>query len=437
MEGKNSATLSSKDIAESDEFTKAGLKLHRTDQPTGIDGKISHGKSKRKRKLFLNGKHVNIGRIVVQPNNPSHSSIKRRRYIPNVDDDEDEGCDQNTTGIVDGTIGSSPQVPLLQDGILRQIDCCPKPLDEPTWRGIFKIDGKKYISLAGHLTTKYSKEVWNLTRSLQPIIKVTKVSRLLKWPEIWKASIPTGDSIGLFFLPHKMRHDEEPDELDQLIEEVKENDLILQGFIGEVEMLILPSILLPKRYQTFRSKQYLWAIFKPRETNSIKSPVPLENQQLPAASRTQQVQAWSAQASGVMGPEPESFEQGMRLGDPSCYAACTTSAAAAKDATDATPGPAEADDTVAADLAIVPAEANPNAVATDAAIAAAEASSSANSAATLRINWRIEDTPGSMFSIVVQKNSELEKKLDRFIQDNKHDGALLAYMKGEAKGAGP
>ena len=46
------------------------------------------------------------------------------------------------------------------------------------------------------------------------------------------------------FLP---RHDEE---LDQLVNEVMDKDLILRAIIGEAEMLIFLSVLLPERYQS-------------------------------------------------------------------------------------------------------------------------------------------------------------------------------------------
>ena len=69
--------------------------------------------------------------------------------------------------------------------------------------GIFKIDGKEYVSLAGHFSTKSCEKVWKL--SLPQVVQVTKVPRLAAWPKIWKASKPTGDSIGLYFFPHEMR----------------------------------------------------------------------------------------------------------------------------------------------------------------------------------------------------------------------------------------
>ena len=41
--------------------------------------------------------------------------------------------------------------------------------------------------------------------------------------------------------------------MDQLIKEVIEDDLVLQAIIGDVEMLIFPSILLPNRHQSMYS----------------------------------------------------------------------------------------------------------------------------------------------------------------------------------------
>jgi hypothetical protein len=72
-------------------------------------------------------------------------------------------------------------------------------------RGIFKIDGKEYISLAGHLSTKSCEKVWELSKSLPPVVEVEHVSRLVAWPSVWKASKPSSDNIGLYFLPENMR----------------------------------------------------------------------------------------------------------------------------------------------------------------------------------------------------------------------------------------
>ena len=42
-------------------------------------------------------------------------------------------------------------------------------------------------------------------------------------------------------------------DMDQLVKEVIENDLVLRAIVGDVEMLIFPSILLPNRHQSMYS----------------------------------------------------------------------------------------------------------------------------------------------------------------------------------------
>ncbi|KAL6600298.1 hypothetical protein ACP70R_045098 [Stipagrostis hirtigluma subsp. patula] len=160
--------------------------------------------------------------------------------------------------------------PVVSDCAKPQCQCCSKPIDEPTWSGILKIGSKEYISLAAHLSTKSGTRVWNLSKSLTKVVEVTKVCTSEVWPKRWETSRPGGDNIGLYFLPHKnkMRLDQD---LDQLVKEIMENDLALQAVIDEAEMLIFPSSLLPKRYQTFQTKHYLWGVFKPREVEAANN----------------------------------------------------------------------------------------------------------------------------------------------------------------------
>ena len=39
-------------------------------------------------------------------------------------------------------------------------------------------------------------------------------------------------------------------DLEQLVKEVMENDMVLQAIVGEAEMLIFPSVLLPEQHQS-------------------------------------------------------------------------------------------------------------------------------------------------------------------------------------------
>ncbi|KAF8657885.1 hypothetical protein HU200_059695 [Digitaria exilis] len=112
-------------------------------------------------------------------------------------------------------------------------------------------------------TNRYRSErmkVWKLSKSLPPMVKVEKVSRSIAWTKIWKESKPTSDNIGLYFLPQNMRwfFHKLYEELDQLVNEVKENDLVLRAIVNEAEMLIFSSVLLPERYRSmmFRFLKY-------------------------------------------------------------------------------------------------------------------------------------------------------------------------------------
>ncbi|TVU21096.1 hypothetical protein EJB05_30710, partial [Eragrostis curvula] len=239
------------------------------------DGKTKNGK--RRIGSLQDGKPkpnlVKHNEEVVEDGNQTLREMKKpRRRKVIFEEVEDEAIEDDTSrqmsipAIV--KYNAKVSMPFFVE---QQSNCCSKPIAEPTWRGIFKI-GQKYVSLSGHLSTKYGEKVWKLSRSLMPIVEVTKISRSKAWPKRWEASKPNGDNIGLYFFPNEMRTN---DELDQLVKEVMENDLVLQAIIGEVEMLIFPSILLPKQYMTFQGKNYLWGVFKPRKHEGIAAAEPL------------------------------------------------------------------------------------------------------------------------------------------------------------------
>ncbi|CAL4904097.1 unnamed protein product [Urochloa decumbens] len=371
-----------------------------------------------------------------------HKSKKKRRRCIETNKYEDDMCDQHRVRVEDDT-NELAQVAVSMRCVEQQCYCCSKPIDKPKMSVLFKIDGKEYISLAGHLSTKSCEKVWKL--SLPMVVEVTKVPRLAAWPKMWKASQPTGDSIGLYFFPHKLRHDEE---LDRLIKELMDEDLALCAVIDEAEMLIFPSVLLPERHQTFQAKHYLWAAFKAKqdkctvsvqqEEDKKKQQVssqldevqseesdqemilmngtkPLESLQLPAKS-IREVETCCIQGTTNMHLEREVPEES-RPRD-SLHQAFRTSASTAV-ATDAA--------TIVANAAMGPTEATSSATNT--------ASCSANHGPT---NPSTEALPGSssVFGIVLLQTPDLDRKVQQFIQEMKRDGVPVAVMQGEAIGAG-
>jgi hypothetical protein len=69
--------------------------------------------------------------------------------------------------------------------------------------GIMKI-GQECISLAAHLSNKACKMVQELSRSLPPVMKVTKYPKVKAYPSRWEQSEPTAESIGLYFFSDNM-----------------------------------------------------------------------------------------------------------------------------------------------------------------------------------------------------------------------------------------
>ncbi|KAL6641851.1 hypothetical protein ACP70R_020032 [Stipagrostis hirtigluma subsp. patula] len=444
MEDKGCSILPSKHACQG-EFGERSSKLPRSQWALG---NANDGKSKRRREPMPKEKPE------THDDNKSERP-KRRRFIDTSEDEEVDGFDQSPVGVEDGTAELIPQVAVAKDSVHQECCCCSKPIDEPTWSGNFMIDGKEYIELAAHLSTKAGKKVWELSGSLLPLVELAKVSMAEAWPKNWESSKPTGDSIGLFFFPDKMRHDKD---LDQLVKEITENGLVLRAVMGEAEMLIFSSSLLPERHKTFRRKHYLWGVFKPREDRfaviaerlngaghcaleedkeeqhvsneqdevqceepdqemTLKCPKPLENQWLSARS-TQQVHGCSVQGQTNMGLELEAPEEG-RLGNASPHAVHTTKAAAV--ATNATTVPAES---------------------TDAACVPTEAALMANDAATLpanhgRIDSSMGNPAGSVFVIITRQTPNLEHRVRQFVKDMEEDGVSVVVIQGEAMGAGP
>jgi len=342
--------------------------------------------------------------------------------------------------------------PFVLEHVKQLCNYCSKPIDKPIWSGHFKTDGEEYISLAGHLSTKSCDKVWELSRSLVPVVEVTKLSSSKL--KIWETSKPSCDNIGLYFFPNKMRHDED---LDKLVKEVIEGDLVLQTVMGEAEMLIFPSTLLPERYKTFQRKHYLWGVFRPRQVQCATVVEPVhdrvccaqekDKEEQHASNQQDEVQevhwkspAKSMQQAAATGGvpwspsvdfQPEALEE-RQLGhtlrhtlhsaEPTAVAtnsaAVTTEAAAV--ATDAATGPAEATENDA-----------------NAATIPAEATEKDTNAATIPENHGRSDsivgvTPGRFFCFVAEQTP----KLEQLIQEMQREGSLVLAIRGEPIGGG-
>ncbi|KAF7089071.1 hypothetical protein CFC21_092115 [Triticum aestivum] len=202
--------------------------------------------------------------------------LKKRRKLIGYEGEDDDGGGQNLAGVESGTAMITQKVVVKETNVsnppvsesFKLQHYSSLPIDEPIWSGLIKTCSKDYVSLDAHLSTKYCEIVCKLSRSLQPVVEVTKLSRMEAWPRSFEVSRPTDSDIALYFFPHKMR---QRTDLDQLVKEVVENDMVLLAVVGEAEMLIFPSILLPEQHQTFQGRPYLWAAFRPRRANKFRT----------------------------------------------------------------------------------------------------------------------------------------------------------------------
>ncbi|KAM0906203.1 hypothetical protein ACQ4PT_016890 [Festuca glaucescens] len=323
---------------------------------------------------------------------------RRRRLVLNDYEGDDVG-DQNLAGAEIGTAGLTTQTGVVKDSSIKVSNPFLSeslklqqygslPIDEPVWSGIIKRSSKKNVSLAAHLSTKCCEAVWNLAESLQQEIVVTELSRLEAWPKSFEASRPTDDNIALYFLPCEMRQDAD---LDQLVKEVVENDMVLQAVIGEAEMLIFPSILLPEQHQTFQGKPYLWAVFRRRKNNVAT----VEAKQHGKGRCAEDEMGEQQESHSSVDKEGHSVEQlntdmewqGMEQEQNPSLARANTQSPATRDPT-------------------------------------MDATTSANHG---HIHSSLAVSTGAMFGFVVQRNPRIEQ----LIQEMQREGAVVVAMHGE------
>ncbi|XP_044958955.1 uncharacterized protein LOC123410132 [Hordeum vulgare subsp. vulgare] len=334
---------------------------------------------------------------------------KRRIYVVSDNEDDDDG-DQNLTGAKSGDAGLKTQKDchlevsnLFGAESLKPPHYCSLPIDEPVWSGIIKIGSGKLVSLAAHLSTKYCEKVWKLSRSLEPVVEVTKLSRFEAWPRSFETSRPTDDNIALYLLPTKMRQDAY---LDQLVKEVMENDMVLRAIVGEAEMLIFPSILLPEQHQTFQGNPYLWAVFRRR-----KDQVPLVEEEQHGKGRCPQEKG-KQQASHFSVGEGSNMDAGLEASEEveiedmeQEQNPTTASPATSPTASPNAPSPTTSAPTMAA-----------------AKMSASHGQDHSNMAAPT----------GALFGFVIQRTPRLEQ----LIQEMQREGAVMVAMQGQMIGPG-
>ncbi|KAH6782548.1 RING/FYVE/PHD zinc finger superfamily protein [Perilla frutescens var. hirtella] len=90
------------------------------------------------------------------------------------------------------------------------------------------------------------------------------------WPKSFQTAEPNDDNIALYFFPSKISEQV----FEQLVGEMIHEELAFRAIVQDAELLIFTSTELPLLYWTFRSKYYLWGVFRgnqPSPSNALSS----------------------------------------------------------------------------------------------------------------------------------------------------------------------
>uniref|UniRef100_A0A0E0MCR7 Zinc finger PHD-type domain-containing protein n=1 Tax=Oryza punctata TaxID=4537 RepID=A0A0E0MCR7_ORYPU len=275
------------------EVSSKAHEIHEADAGSKGAQNFKNGKPKKQRRLILPyEEEEDVEPIQVDDVNCQSCGIdgqtKKPVEIVAALGDINAGCGQNVCSqLALPTIAVKGQCGLSSTPFITKYFCV-QPIDEPNWTyvsfpsfrsedlynvflcganilvlyvdsGIMKI-GMDYIPVGAHLSNKACKKVCELSMSLPQIMKVTEIPISKAWPKSWEeASVPTAESIGLFFFSQNTRSNKE---FDDLVKHVIDCDIVLETDVSFAKLLVFPSVVLPAEYRVFQGKHYLWGVFK-------------------------------------------------------------------------------------------------------------------------------------------------------------------------------
>ncbi|XP_043719450.1 uncharacterized protein LOC122667262 [Telopea speciosissima] len=148
-----------------------------------------------------------------------------------------------------------------------------QPIIDPIWRGCFSICNEKSGKVVGtiaHLSNKACFKVFEGANALPVLVGVEMLPRLNAWPKSFRRSLPTDESIGLYFFPESKC--DEAVVFDGLLHEIIDRDLALKYVTDNAELLIFSSLQLPLLFQRFHGKYYLWGVFRGKQVSLPPQP---------------------------------------------------------------------------------------------------------------------------------------------------------------------
>ncbi|KAL1198777.1 PHD finger-containing protein 1 [Cardamine amara subsp. amara] len=144
-----------------------------------------------------------------------------------------------------------------------------QPIKKPIWRGSISVKGGNICSIdriVAHVSSLACVRVHETASSLHTRLSAEMLPRLAIWPKSFlKNTGPKDESIALYLFPSSESNDEKV--FHSLVLEMKKNDSAMRCVLDDAELLLFTSYMLPMDSWTFNSKEYLWGVFRPRQTS--------------------------------------------------------------------------------------------------------------------------------------------------------------------------
>ncbi|KAK2656126.1 hypothetical protein Ddye_009178 [Dipteronia dyeriana] len=193
-----------------------------------------------------------------KPNRSSHlPSLESEKYA----DKSDEETEPVVSTVSDGPLNTSSHLLSLESEKYAH----SQPMNDPIWRGCFKINSVKYetfVGLVAHLT----RSGWPRGCDAVPVTElplhliVEISSKFDVWPQMFQISPPSVDSIVLYFFPE---YESDEKVFDALLDNMIDKDLALKATIKDAVLLVFSSLKLPIDHWRICRKHYIWGVLEP------------------------------------------------------------------------------------------------------------------------------------------------------------------------------
>ncbi|KDP26133.1 hypothetical protein JCGZ_22234 [Jatropha curcas] len=123
-----------------------------------------------------------------------------------------------------------------------------QPINDPIWRGSFRIKHNKnptFIGLTAHLSSKACTKVEDAAKALPMQLNLATFPRLEVWPLRFQISPPSDCDIALYLFPE---HERDEKFFDDLLDDIIMHDQALKAVLNNVELLVFSSRELPPEH---------------------------------------------------------------------------------------------------------------------------------------------------------------------------------------------